>query len=94
MSRNRKKAPPKGFCDPGILSRTREKGDAAVRILIVEPKQRPEERPAILRQPCVVLACNDERKLADLPPSRGLWDRDGQMYGIRHIFPVRFSRKL
>jgi len=30
----------------------------------------------------VALVCNDEGKLMDLPPNRGLWDKDGQIYDI------------
>ena len=30
----------------------------------------------------VVLVCNDEGKLMDLPPNRGLRDKNGQMYDI------------
>lgn len=30
----------------------------------------------------VVLVCNNEGKLMDLPPNRGLRDKDGQMYDI------------
>ena len=30
----------------------------------------------------VVLVCNDEGKVMNLPANRGLWDKDGQIYDI------------
>ena len=70
-----------------------------MRVLVVEPEQRPEEREIEdslnamqgivggLIQPVyldgsVVLVCNDEGKLLDLPTNRGLRDKDGQIYDI------------
>ncbi len=70
-----------------------------MRVLVVEPEQRPEEREIDdsltamqgivggLIQPIylgdsVVLVCNDEGKLLDLPANRGLRDKDGHMYDI------------
>ena len=70
-----------------------------MRVLIVEPEQRPKEKEIDnsltamqkivggLIQPIhldnsVVLVCNDEGKLMDLPPNRGLRDKNGQMYDI------------
>lgn len=37
----------------------------------------------------VALVCNDEGKLMNLPPNRGLRDKDGQMYDI--VFGTFFS---
>ena len=70
-----------------------------MRVLVVEPEQRPEEREiddsltAMQKivggyiQPLhlddsVVLVCNEEGKLMDMPANRGLRDKDGQMYDI------------
>ena len=70
-----------------------------MRVLVVEPEQRPEEKEIDdsltamqkivggLIQPIhldnsVVLVCNDEGRLMDLPPNRGLRDKNGQMYDI------------
>ena len=70
-----------------------------MRVLVVEPEQRPEVREIAdslkemqgivggLIQPIylddsVVLICNDEGKLMNLPANRGLRDENGQMYGI------------
>ena len=72
-----------------------------MRVLVVEPEQRPEEREIEdslnamqgivggLIQPVyldgsVVLVCNDEGKLLDLPTNRGLRDKDGQI-GRAHV---------
>ena len=70
-----------------------------MRVLVVEPEQRPEEREiddsltAMQKivggyiQPLhlddsVVLVCNEEGKLMDMPANRGLRNKDGQMYDI------------
>ena len=70
-----------------------------MRVLVVEPEQRPEEREIddsltamqkivggyiqpIHLDDSVVLVCNEEGKLMDMPANRGLRDKDGQMYDI------------
>ena len=70
-----------------------------MRVLVVEPEQRPEEREIedslnamqgivggliqpIYLENSVVLVCNDEGKLLNLPANRGLRDENGQMYDI------------
>ena len=70
-----------------------------MRILVVEPEQRPEVKEIDdslktmqsivdgLIQPVylgdsVVLVCNDEGKLMNLPANRGLRDKDGPIYDI------------
>ncbi len=75
------------------------KGSVAMRILVVEPEQRPEVKEIDdslktmqgivggLIQPVnlgdsVVLVCNDEGRLMDLPANRGLRDKEGQIYDI------------
>lgn len=70
-----------------------------MRVLVVEPEQRPEEKEIddslnsmqgivggliqpIYLENSVVLVCNDEGKLLDLPANRGLRNKDGQIYDI------------
>lgn len=71
-----------------------------MRILVVEPKRRPEVieidgslkamqnivggliQPIPLNDPDVILVCNDEGKLMNLPANRGLRDESGQIYDI------------
>ena len=70
-----------------------------MRVLVVEPEQRPEEREIedslnamqgivggliqpIYLENSVVLVCNDEGKLLDLPANRGLRDENGQLCNI------------
>ena len=70
-----------------------------MRVLVVEPEQRPEEREIedslkamqeivggliqpIYLENSVVLLCNDEGKLMNLPANRALRDDNGQIYDI------------
>lgn len=70
-----------------------------MRVLVVEPERRPEERKIdgslksmqdivggliqpIYLDDSVVLVCNDEGKLMNLPANRGLRDKDGQICDI------------
>ena len=70
-----------------------------MRVLVVEPEQRPEEKEIddslnsmqgivggliqpIYLENSVVLVCNDEGKLLDLPANRGLRDKNGQLRDI------------
>lgn len=71
-----------------------------MRVLVVEPRRRPEVReidgsleamqkivggliqPVYPFEDAVALVCNDEGKLMNLPPNRGLRDEDGQIYDI------------
>ena len=70
-----------------------------MRVLVVKPEQRPEEKEIddslkamqkivggyiqpIHLDDSVVLICNEEGKLMNLPPNRGLRDKNGQMYDI------------
>ena len=81
------------------LSKTHEEGSVAMRVLVVEPEQRPEVREIddslatmqkivggyiqpIHLDDSVVLVCNEEGKLMDMPANRGLRNKDGQMYDI------------
>lgn len=70
-----------------------------MRVLVVEPKRRPEVREIddslkamqeivggliqpIYLDDSVVLICNDEGKMINLPMNRGLRDKGGQIYDI------------
>lgn len=71
-----------------------------MRVLVVEPKRRPEAReigdsleamqkivggliqPVHPFEDAVALVCNDEGKVMNLPPNRGLRDKNGQIYDI------------